>query len=300
MMAADQTPGTEREPMAARTDQTERREEMRAAAIDRMQQAFESRKLSELVGMPVNNPEGKNLADLEDIAIDMREGRPVFGIISLPENKMAAIPWSSLNIQPQTKTALLDADEQTLQAVAFSEDSFPNLSSRDYASNVYSRFNREPYWSVYGYVSPGETQRQTGAEQRSTAWGPGSEYAKKFDPSAVSTMEGTIQSVGFFTPDKGAHPGERLRVRTDDGKTVTVHLGPHSFLRDQNVSFQKGDKITITGAQTELNGRSIVIASQVKKDDKTIQLRDDQGKPMWNAQGMGMGKSDMQGQQPGQ
>jgi len=273
------------------------RGEMKAETRQMLRQVFESRRLSELIGMTINNPQDQNLGDLEDVALDMREGRPVFGIIALSGDKMAPIPWSSLNIQPQTMTAQLDADPQTLQALAFEEGSFPNLSSREYASNVYSRFNREPYWSVYGYVSPGETQRQTGIEQSAKGWGPGTEYTKKFDPNTVSTVQGTVLSKGFFTPEKGAGPGERLRVRTDDGKTVIVHLGPRSHLESENISFQKGDKITITGSKAEIYGRNVIIATQVKKGDQTIQLRDDQGKPVWSSEGMGKSKGYMKGKE---
>jgi hypothetical protein len=254
---------------------------------ERLHKLFESRKLSELIGMNVENPDKKHLGELEDVAIDMREGRPVFGIVAISGDKLAPVPWSSLNIQPLTMTALLDADEERLRAVAFDEDKFPNLSSREYASNVYSRFNREPYWSVYGYVSPGEEPEHKGVETRATGWGPGTEYSKKFDPNTVSTIHGKILSVGFFTPERGAGPGERLRIRTDDGKTIIVHLGPRSYLEDQKISFTKGDEVNVTGARAEIRGHHVMIASQVKKGDQTLELRDDQGKPKWTTEGMG-------------
>jgi sporulation protein YlmC with PRC-barrel domain len=278
--ARDENRETAGNEMAANEPRTDR-SELRSDLSKRIEQAFESRKVSEIIGMDVNNPKGDHLGDLEDVAIDMREGRPVFGIVGLTGNKMAAVPWSSLNIQPQTKTALLDSDPQTLESLAFNEDNFPNLSSREYASNVYSKFNREPYWSTYGYVGPSEGQGQMSEEKRSAGWGAEGDYARKFDPNTVTTMKGTVQSVGFFTPQRGAHAGERLRVRTDDGKTITVHLGPRSYLHQQNVSFKKGDQIEVTGSRADIAGREVILASHLKKGDQTIQLRDDKGKPLW-------------------
>ena len=77
--------------------------------------------------------------------------------------------------------------------------------------------------------------------------------------------------------------GLRLRVRTEDGKLVTVHTGPRSYLDRQNVSFPHGDRVTITGSPAKVGWREVILASQVKVGDKTIDLRNKEGKPLWNA-----------------
>ena len=90
-------------------------------------------------------------------------------------------------------------------------------------------------------------------------------------------------SVGTFRPEGTSAEGLRLRVKTDDGKTVTVHAGPRPYVERQNIDFHYGDEVTITGSPAKDGWRDVIVASQIKKGDKTLDLRTKEGKPRWNA-----------------
>lgn len=95
------------------------------------------RRLSELVGLTIKNDQGEELGELEDIVIDTHEGKVAYAVLSMRsgflglDKDLAAIPWSSFEIIPRLGTARLNADKETLKAIAFDEDEFPNLEDRE-------------------------------------------------------------------------------------------------------------------------------------------------------------------------
>jgi sporulation protein YlmC with PRC-barrel domain len=242
------------------------------------------RRVSNLMRMTVRDARGQDLGRLRNIMIDTRQGKVAYAVLAvrsglLEANKdMAVVPWSVVEILPQMRVARLNADIQTLNAVAFNARNFPNLENPQYSRQLYERFNVPPYWQTFGYVAPAE-----GMEPQGTSlWMPGSEYNSQFNPAAVETVQGTVQSVGTFRLEGTSIPGLSLQIRTDDGRMLTVHAGPYPYVEHQNIMFHPGDKVTITGAPARWNGRDIVMASQIRRGDKTLMLRDDQGKPQWN------------------
>jgi hypothetical protein len=55
-----------------------------------------------------------------------------------------------------------------------------------------------------------------------------------------------------------------------------------------------GDQISITGSETKIRSRTVILASELKKGSQTLELRDKSGKPLWT-----MGPSSPQGARPG-
>ena len=122
--------------------------------------------------------------------------------------------------------------------------------------------------------------------------------ARRFNASTVKTITGTVESVGSFKPEgapAGATGGLRLRVKTTGGQTVTVYAGPVSFAEQKDFFVMPGDQITITGSETKIRSRSVILASELKKGDKTLELRDKSGKPLWSMGGQGSSPSILPG-----
>jgi sporulation protein YlmC with PRC-barrel domain len=282
---------TEREPLVQRGRDSDRvvtrpRDDVagRGMAVDNRE--VQQRRVTNLTGMDVRNAAGENIADIEDFVIDAQSGQVAYTVVSFGGfwgigERYAAVPHSAIQLQPQRNVARLEADRQTLEAVAFEGREFPNLADREYAQRLHDTFKAEPYW-IYGFV-PGEQQQQ--AAQR--AWGPEGSYAKHFDAQNVRTIKGKVQSVGTFQPDEeipGVADGLRLRVATEDGSLLTVHAGPRSYAQQEDFFPRPGDEISITGSETKIGWRSVFLASQIQKGDQTLQLRDQTGRPLWSGQ----------------
>ncbi len=215
----------------------------------------------------------------------MQGGHLVYTVISLGGfwgfgEEYALVPSNAVNLQSQRNYARLDADQETLEAIAFNPGEWPNLSSRSYAQQVYSRFDEQPYWVVLGYTSPDDYETMS-----QEAWDAESEYSKKFDAQDVKTIEGTIESVGTFQPAAGVREGLRLRVKTDEDKIVTVYAGPQWYAQQEDFWLRAGDEVKVTGCPTTIRDRSVIMASKLQSGDKTLELRGEDGAPKWKREG---------------
>ncbi|AQT70147.1 PRC-barrel domain protein [Anaerohalosphaera lusitana] len=237
--------------------------------------------LTSLIGYNVNQPDGQQLGQLEDVIVEQQQGKVAYGFVSYGGfwgigEEMAAVPWTSLELQSENNVALLDVDQETLKMAQIEEDQIQKLSDKQFAQNIHEEFG-QPQWEVFGFV-PGE-------DEKTAAWKEGSEYNKSYKADEVKTIKGTVKSVGTFMPDRKAEPGLRLKVETDQGESVTVYCGPKSHCQKKNVSFGSGDEVTITGSKTKVDGKTVIMASEIKKDGQTLQLRDEQGQPQWQIEG---------------
>jgi hypothetical protein len=117
--------------------------------------------------------------------------------------------------------------------------------------------------------------------QGSLGPGEGAGYDRMYDLKTVETVSGEVVSVDKIT-DRGMGYGVSLTLKTDKG-TILVYLGPGWFLEKQDLTFAPKDRVEITGSQIAFQGKPALIASQVKKGDQSLKLRDPAGIPAWAA-----------------
>lgn len=115
----------------------------------------------------------------------------------------------------------------------------------------------------------------------SGGWGMGTQYQKMYNPATVETVSGTVESIDKTTPMKGMHYGIHLLLKTDK-ETIPVHLGPGWYIERLDTKIEKGDKIEVKGSRITFQGKPAIIASEVKKGDNILRLRDDNGIPAWS------------------
>ena len=114
-------------------------------------------------------------------------------------------------------------------------------------------------------------------------WGRG-RYSRRYDLSNIETLEGEVVSVDSYTSRRGVSQGVHLLVNTGK-ETVEIHLGPSWYLEERDFEFVPEDKIAITGSRININGEPAIIASQIKKGNATLILRDENGFPLWRGRG---------------
>lgn len=235
---------------------------------------------SEIIGLDARNRRQQSLGDVEDIIVDIRKGHLTYALVSYGGvwgigEHTAVVPWRILSVKAEDGIARLDATEETLEAVTIDEDNYRQLIQSQFASRIHNQFDVKPYWEVFGYVPPEEVKL--------TVWSAGSDYNKHFDPDIMTTVKGTIISVGTFRPQEGAAPGKRLKVKTGKGESFTVYAGPkqfHAYKKD--AILKSGQDITVSGSLANVNGKSVLIAREIQCDGKTLKLRTRQGKPQWS------------------
>ena len=258
---------------------TERSQQRMAQPFD-TESSMQLYKASDVIGLDVQNMQGDQIASIDDIVVETHYGTIAYGLVSYGGvvgigDEIAAVPWASLEITPDQDFAKLDATQEQLSLAAVDEDNIAQLSESDFARQIHDNFQAEPYWEVFGFA-PGQT-----SEQFAQTWGPDSAYNRNFKPDNMQTVSGTIRSVGSFSPARDASRGLSLNVQTDKGESITVYAGPRDFAMKQNLDLTSGQKVTVTGSKTTVNDKDVIMASELKVGDKTLKLRDEQGKPLW-------------------
>ena len=127
---------------------------------------------------------------------------------------------------------------------------------------------------VFAQRGPGMMWRGSGG------WGAGTPYNKMYDPKSVETINGEVISVNPITPSKGMAGGIHMNVKTDK-ETVSVHLGPSWYIENQDVKLEPKDKVEVKGSKITFGGNPAIIATEVKKGDDVLKLRDEAGYPVW-------------------
>jgi hypothetical protein len=101
---------------------------------------------------------------------------------------------------------------------------------------------------------------------------------RKYNPKTVETVQGRVLSMEKMQ-QRGS--GVHLMLQTDK-ETVAVHLGPSWYIDKQTPNIETNDTITVTGSRVTVGGKPAIIATEVKKGDEVLKLRDDNGIPVWS------------------
>ena len=111
--------------------------------------------------------------------------------------------------------------------------------------------------------------------------GGGIHYGMMWNARTVTTVSGEVTSVEKFTPGRGGPShGLRLKVKTDK-ESLPIILGPAWYIEQQHFSIAPQDRVEVKGSRVTIQNRPTVLAAEVKKGDKVLKLRDDQGIPLW-------------------
>ncbi len=98
-----------------------------------------------------------------------------------------------------------------------------------------------------------------------------------YDVKTETTVTGTVQAVQLH-PGHGQGMGTHLLLKTKDA-TLDVHVGPSTYIEKQGFAFAEGDTVEVTGSMIKTN--DAILARIIKKNDKSLTLRDESGKPLW-------------------
>ncbi len=112
-------------------------------------------------------------------------------------------------------------------------------------------------------------------------WGPGAAYTRMYNPQTLESITGDVVSVDRITPMSGMSYGVHLVLKTEK-ENISVHLGPGWYIENQDVKIAPGDKLEVKGSRIIFQGKPILIASEVKKGNEVLPLRDANGFPVWS------------------
>jgi hypothetical protein len=105
-----------------------------------------------LCGDAVVNPAGENLGKIEELMIDLEQGRVAYAVLSFGGflgigNKLFAIPFEALELDAENHRFVLDTPREKLEnAPGFDKDEWPDFADPSFGQQVYGYYGVQTYW----------------------------------------------------------------------------------------------------------------------------------------------------------
>lgn len=274
----------------------------------------------DLIGAKVENMRNDNLGEIEDLMVDVNNGRLAYcvvsrgGFLGVGED-LQAVPFKALTIRStrnELNAIVLNIDEARFkEAPTFSRREWPQMDSAEWGREIHVFYGTDQDW-VYGFSPadrpdremqpPGQIRPGATAQPTEIAWTENQQYLRLFNAQNLETKRCRVQSVQQFTP-QGLSPGVMLVCQpegaTAQGGAMNVHLGPAWYIDRQPRQFKAGDSLTIECCPAQFEGKAVFIAKEITVNGQTMMLRHDDGQPMWKAWKDGSTGSQPIGTQPG-
>lgn len=132
---------------------------------------------STIKGDKVINTAGEDLGKIEELMIDLSDGRIAYTVLSFGGflglgDKLFAIPWNAFSLRIHEHAFVLNVPKDVLEkAEGFDKDNWP-LTSREWLSRTYAYYGYQPYWQrevTERTGLPGEIRSERVSSVESTA-----------------------------------------------------------------------------------------------------------------------------------
>ncbi|EGJ50924.1 hypothetical protein [Desulfocurvibacter africanus] len=109
-------------------------------------------------------------------------------------------------------------------------------------------------------------------------------YDRHYNPAKHETLKGELLGYEKIRPLPGMSPGLAAKLRTRDGKTVTAHLGPETYVGFLPEVIHPGANLKLKGAFATIADQSVFMASKVRNAEIfELKLRStSHGAPYWD------------------
>jgi sporulation protein YlmC with PRC-barrel domain len=244
-----------------------------------------------IIGSKVQNMQGVDLGVIKDVVIDVDTGQVLYAILDVGGflgvgGKLFPVPWHSLAPLPSEGIFFMNISKEKLEkAPGFNKDNLPDMGDVHWGATInqfYEASQEQRGYSYYDYeygyaygpeMYPGVAQEDP--------------FAKTFDPASIKKITGMVIKVDQVIPKSGIISQMELEliVHPDGKEPVPVFVGPVWYVvsPERRRPFKSGDEVTVTGSWVAPGGTPFLIATAVTKGNETLQLRHEDGKPMWNA-----------------
>jgi sporulation protein YlmC with PRC-barrel domain len=105
-----------------------------------------------ICGDPVVNAAGENLGEIEDLMVDLHNGRVAYAVLSFGGfmgigDKLFAVPFEALKLDAEHDRFVLDIPREKLEkAPGFDKSSWPDFADPRFGQQVYGYYDISTYW----------------------------------------------------------------------------------------------------------------------------------------------------------
>ncbi|MCC5832347.1 MAG: hypothetical protein JJU12_04815 [Chlamydiales bacterium] len=106
-------------------------------------------------------------------------------------------------------------------------------------------------------------------------------YKGDFDAKNIESVNGEVEDVVRVQfPDKDTYL-IAIISSTGNGGRMALNLGPAWFLEEKGFSVNEGDEIQVKGSKVRVNGRNLLLVTELTMDGRSLNIRDKEGSPLW-------------------
>lgn len=202
---------------------------------------------STMIGADVENNQGEDLGDIDDIVIDPQTGQVAYAVVSFGGflglgEKHYAVPFAALTHVASGQRIgtreryLLNIDQERLRnAPAFERNVWPNMADRTWGEQLHAYYGVTPYWTAYqARASQSDSQRAAAA--------PG-------QTSGAMVMQGAALPAVVQSIDQDSRS---IRLQTTNNEIVEMQA-PAGLLG----SLQAGDRVEVVIRKTTMAPQSV-------------------------------------------
>lgn len=212
-------------------DQTERVEEEKS---DKSSQVTAANRASSLVGMRVQNAQDEMLGEVEDLVVDLSDGRIAYvvlgvgGFLGVGE-RLIAVPPAAFRPGSEPGVLLLNADKRKIEeAPGFSSANWPALEGGAWGSGIWARDGG-------GQESDARVREATGTEGPRSAVTPERENNAGDEARSEQQLHRMRGTVTHINPDTGS-----LAVKAgEQSKAFVIH--PQAKIEGSDGTGRLGD-----------------------------------------------------------
>ncbi len=219
---------------------------------------------SKLIGQDVVNANGETIGEIDNFIFERGSGRISYGLVETGTilgmgGKTIAVPYARFGTHTDDTPLTLDmTPEQVKRAAEFVPENWSNLKQRSWLDDVDNAFRDEP--------------------DRTGEWH--DPYATAIAAATRQNVKGEIISVRRLP--LAYEEDVMIIVRTDDGTSRELLLGPSWYVMGHDAAPMRGDKINADVRMIEADGGTArYYATSATFDGKTLPLRADDASPMW-------------------
>jgi hypothetical protein len=103
-------------------------------------------------GKTVKNLSDETLGKLIEVMIDKISGKVAYVVLESGSflgmgGKLFALPWNSIDYDPNNECFILDVDKERLKnAPGFDKDNWPNMADKQWGASVSDYYGTKNYW----------------------------------------------------------------------------------------------------------------------------------------------------------
>jgi hypothetical protein len=103
----------------------------------------------------------------------------------------------------------------------------------------------------------------------------------KYNSASETVLKGTVEQMRDRRCPVSGSMGSHIVLRMENNSLIEVHLATTEFTKMVEMNLRPGDRVEVTGFQTEFEGVPTIFARSVKHGMDEFMFRDKDGNPVW-------------------